>query len=137
MTAPVHDWVFRARPVDVLDGDTLTLELDLGLNVRRVETVRLLDAAAPELRGASRPRGLLARAWLAEWLEHAAEDAASAWPLVLRSHQPPRPGDPNPREKYGRLLAEIWRTVDGEHLNAAIVAAGHARPWDGRGAQPA
>lgn len=44
--------------------------------------------------------------------------------------------DRDTKEKYGRWLGTIWRPQDETSVNAQMVAAGHAREWDGQGARP-
>lgn len=44
--------------------------------------------------------------------------------------------DRDTKEKFGRWLGTIWRQRDDTSVNDQMVAAGHARPWDGKGARP-
>jgi endonuclease YncB( thermonuclease family) len=44
--------------------------------------------------------------------------------------------DKDAKEKYGRWLGTLWRPKDDTSVNDQMVAAGHARPWDGKGARP-
>ena len=84
-----HRWLWRARVVRVIDGDTLDLEIDCGFHTVRTERVRLLGVNAPEMKGETRAAGELARAeamlWcdqLDRWLElfpTAPPDAVAAW----------------------------------------------------------
>ena len=53
---------YRATVVSVYDGDTCTVDIDLGLNTWvRGEKLRLYRINAPELRGVERPEGLKSR----------------------------------------------------------------------------
>src|SRR5262245_60436033 len=82
---------YRAAVTAVHDGDTCTVDLDLGLGVwARGEKVRLNRINAPEL---STRRGPAARAFLAKLL--------AGKTVVLHTIK-------DRREKYGRFLGEIW-----------------------------
>lgn len=95
---------YKAMVTAVYDGDTCTVDIDLGLHVWiKNEKIRLYGINAPELRGKERPQGLLARDFLRELILnkeitlHTIKDA---------------------REKYGRYLGEIWVINEkGKSLN--------------------
>lgn len=56
---------YEAIVTSVYDGDTVTVDIDLGLGVwKRGERIRLARIDAPEIRGAERPEGLLSRDFL-------------------------------------------------------------------------
>lgn len=100
----------------VHDGDTPYVDVHLGWEVWfRDEPVRLLDCWAPELREAGGPESKAALELLL--------DADATLPgfqagkrVILRSHG---------REKYGRLLGEIY--ADGRSVNAEQVRCRHAK----------
>ena len=98
---------------EVYDGDTITADIDLGFKVwRRDEKLRLFGIDAPEVRGETRPAGLQAR------------DALRSRILnrdVIVCTIKDKTG------KYGRYLAEVF--LDGENINAWLVAEGHAIPY--------
>lgn len=122
---PTPGYVYRARPVRAVDGDTAALVLDLGCHVALSATVRLLGVDTPELVGPTRAAGLAAREFAAGWLAAAAGDVG-AWPLVVRTEL-------DRAEKYGRLLGTVWRAATGACLNTELLAAGLAVPYDGGG----
>ena len=105
---------YRARVVSVYDGDTCTVEIDLGLSVwLRGEKLRLARINAPEVRGRERAAGLAARDWL--------KTRIAGKEVVLHTWK-------DQKGKFGRYLAEVWR-ADGDgwlNINDALVAAGHA-----------
>jgi len=106
---------YRARVTDVYDGDTCTVEIDLGLATWiRGEKLRLLRINAPELKGRDKTRGIAARDHLRKLVLNKN--------VLLQTIK-------DKREKYGRYLAEIWIEADGHPVNAndAMVQAGHAR----------
>ena len=114
---PAQLWVYRARPLLVVDGDTVDVLIDAGFRASRTERLRLLGLNTPEVRGESRPAGLAARAFVSTWL---AGIGTSDWPLVIQTAK---------ADAFGRYLATIWRAVDGCCLNDDILAAGHAVPF--------
>jgi micrococcal nuclease len=96
--------------IRVIDGDTLILDIDLGMRIHTQQVVRLLGVNTPEIVGESRAAGLAAKEWVE--LELARHDK-----LLIETHL-----DKN--DKYGRLLATVWLS-DNETLNEAIIADGH------------
>jgi endonuclease YncB( thermonuclease family) len=121
-----HDdeYIRRARYVENHDGDTATLVVRLGWGVTIGEpfTFRVLGVNCPELRD---PGGVAAQAFTAAWF---AAGGAAKWPFVVESVI---------FDKYGgRFDGHIWRVGDGANLGDDLLAAGHAKRWDGKGARP-
>lgn len=105
---------YRARVVDVYDGDTCRVDIDLGLNTWiKNEPIRLYRIDAPELRGDERERGLLARDYLRELVLD-----KNIYLQTIKDR----------KGKYGRYLGELWIEVEGEirNVNDMMVEAGHA-----------
>ncbi len=118
-----------AQVVSVLDGDTLEVRVHIWLGQELRTRVRLAGIDAPELKGkCDRERDLArrARAYLLARLDPAAAGAgagAGAGAVRLREVR---------YGKYaGRVLARV-ETLDGTDLGQELVAAGLARPYDGR-----
>lgn len=105
---------YGASVIRVVDGDTVDLRLDLGLDISLNLRVRLSGIDAPE-RG--KPGGSEATAWLSEKLKPRVD--------VLVKTEKDR------REKYGRYLATIYLLGDVTHINEQMIEAGHAKPYDG------
>lgn len=105
---------YRARVLRVLDADTLWLSVDCGFDLALRMTVRLAGLDAPEKRT---PAGGLATAFVRAWL-------ASNPDFTLRTEK-------DSREKFGRYLGTLVSST-GETLNDALIASGHAVPYDGR-----
>jgi micrococcal nuclease len=107
---------YRATVTSVYDGDTCTVDIDLGLRTWvRGEKLRLTRINAPELRGAERARGLKSR-------DHLRGLVLGREVLLMTIK--------DRREKYGRYLAEIWLAgADGalQNVNDLMVEAGHAK----------
>lgn len=102
----------------VHDGDTLTVDVDLGWNVwRHNESLRLVGLNAPEL---NTPAGKSAQAYLATLLP-------LGTPVSIRTER-------DKTEKYGRMLATV--DLPGLCVNLDLLDKGYAKPWDGTGARP-
>ncbi|NWF38201.1 nuclease [Mariprofundus sp. NF] len=109
---PFH---YHARVSSVYDGDTCTVDIDLGLGVWKYgEKVRLYRINTPELRGDERAEGLISRDRLRELIDGK---------VILLETVKDKKG------KYGRYLAEIWlATEDGswKNINDQLVLEGLA-----------
>jgi micrococcal nuclease len=106
---------YRAKITAVYDGDTCTADVDLGFKVVvRGEKIRLARINAPEIRGASRKEGLVARGFLRELI--------LGKEVLLKTIR-------DKRGKYGRYLGEIIVKKGRRNVNAnnALVKAGHAK----------
>ena len=54
----------------MIDGDTIVLDIDLGFGIWRLgQKVRVLGVNAPEMRGAPREAGRIAKAATTDWLQ--------------------------------------------------------------------
>lgn len=103
---------YSAEVLDVHDGDTCHLDIDLGLHVRVSAHVRLAHINAPELHEAN---GMRAQERLAELLGDG--------PLVVRTIR-------DRTEKYGRWLAEIVNN-SGVDVGAQLLAEDLAVTYEG------
>jgi micrococcal nuclease len=103
---------YAATVVDVHDGDTCHLEIDVGLHVSVRADVRLAHVNAPELKEAN---GARARDRLAELLADG--------PLVIHTIR-------DRTEKYGRWLGEITN-ASGVDVGTQLLAEGLAVPYEG------
>lgn len=106
---------YRALVTKVYDGDTCTVDIDLGLGSWiRGEKVRLYRINAPEVRGAERPAGLRSR----DFLRSKILDKE----VLLETVK-------DKKGKYGRYLADIWlKDENGNwaNINDLLVQQGHA-----------
>lgn len=107
---------YRATVTAVHDGDTCTVDIDLGLGTWvHGAHVRLNRINAPELHGVDQARGEAARDYLTGLLLDKA--------IVLQTIK-------DTREKFGRYLGEVWLERDGQpalNVNDDLVTTGHAR----------
>lgn len=108
---------YSASVLSVVDGDTLHVELDLGLDVRVRTTLRLNGIDCPELKT---PAGKAAKAFTEAWVKN------NGGVVVVDTYK-------DKREKYGRYLAEVRPTVPPYvlSLNQSLLVNGHAKPYDG------
>ncbi len=113
-----HLYHYRGRVTSVYDGDTVTVDLDLGLKTWvSGEKLRLYRINAPEIRGEERPAGLVSRDFLRALVQGKS---------VLVETIADKKG------KYGRYLAELWieRDDSWQNVNDLLVQAGHAEYRD-------
>lgn len=104
---------YKALVRKVYDGDTVTVDIDLGFDIIvRGQKIRLLRINAPEVRGQERERGLKSRDALRGKI-------GSKW-VTLKTQQ-------DKKGKYGRWLGEIW--IEGECVNDWLVKEGHAEVY--------
>lgn len=111
----MHDYIYDAKVLNIVDGDTVDVLIFLGLDVSVTERLRLHRINAWETRGAEREKGLLAKDFVAQVLTLGD---------VIEVHT-----YKDKKGKYGRYLADIY-CGNGEHrfcLNDELVARGHAR----------
>jgi micrococcal nuclease len=106
--APAGDRI--GRVVRVVDGDTIAVAL-----AGRVERVRYVGIDTPESVKPDTPVQCYAHKAAAENARLVAREQVR---LVL---------DAEPRDRFGRLLAYVYRARDGLFVNAALVRGGFAR----------
>lgn len=114
---------YRARIAKVVDGDTVDVDIDLGLGVHKLERCRLRGLNAPELHSknaAEKARGLAAKKRLAELVE-----GVALFVITVKDE----------REKYGRYLVDVL-LPDRRSVNAILISEGVCKAWDGKGARP-
>jgi micrococcal nuclease len=108
--APAMPTDGTATVVEVIDGDTITVELGA-----RTEDVRLLGVDTPETKHPSRP------------VECFGAEAAAFTADLLPPGTPVRlERDEEARDAYGRLLAYVRRTPDDVFVNLELVRRGYA-----------
>jgi len=100
--------------VSVTDGDTVRVRLEGG----GVERVRLIGIDTPELHD---PRTVVEC--------FAAEAAAETQRLLPAGAAVRLETDVEPRDRYGRLLAYVWRADDRLFVNETLVEGGWAVPY--------
>lgn len=116
---------FRAKCLEVIDGDTLHLYIDTGFHKYEEQHVRLLGVNTPELhdkdpfkREAAQAAKEFTKATVAEW----AAKSTDGWPLYLESYK----GD-----SFGRWLCTVWPSSHllAVDLSTLIIQNGHGVPY--------
>lgn len=113
------DYTYNAVVVSIHDGDTLTLDVDLGFGIwHKGMVIRFLGMDAKELKT---PEGQEAYGFLKEQLPVGAK-------VILNSYK-------DRADKYGgRWLGTIM--YGNLSINLLMVKTGHATAWDGKGEKP-
>lgn len=114
MTEP--SYTYRAEIVNVVDGDTVDVEVDLGFSATLKMRCRLWGINAPEMRGASAEAGREAKARLRYLIETGGNV------LTIKTHK-------DRQDKYGRYLAELCIAGSPRTINQQMVDEGHAVPY--------
>ena len=113
---------YRSSLVNIIDGDTIDVDLDLGFAVvLKKQRIRLYGINTPESRTRDleeKRYGLAAKARLRELLE--AADTITVKTAI----------DKKARGKYGRILGTIF--ADDVDVNKLLVDEGYAIVYDGR-----
>lgn len=105
---------YNARCTSVYDGDSITIDIDLGFKHWMLgQKIRLFGINTPEVRGSDRLGGLIARDRLRELIE--------GRDIILASHRD-RAG------KYGRWLATIY--IDDININKLLLDEGLATIYE-------
>jgi len=107
---------YSASVMRVIDGDTLELQIEIWPRTTVRATVRLAGIDTPEAR---------ARAECERQAARAATEFARRWVAERKPISVLLTG----RDKYGRELGRV--VSGGEDLAQALIAAGHARAYDG------
>ena len=105
---------YRGTVVSVYDGDTITVNVELGFHVSlSKEKFRLYRINTPEVRGSEKEKGIISRDWLRERILNKE--------VILVTHK-------DKKGKYGRWLADIW--LDDVCINDELVDKGLAEYKD-------
>ncbi len=105
--ARVKSWQGKCVVVEVWDGDTIHVTIDLGFNVFINTKVRIHNCWAPELK---EPGGEASRNFLAGWLPPGTI-------LLCESKR---------LDRYGRAEADLL-TIKGEDVATVMISTGHAK----------
>lgn len=100
---------YRCELVRVVDGDTIIVLVDQGLDQFKKMRCRLARINAPELPTAA---GVESRNWLVNQLLNQE--------LVINTKK-------DRTDPYGRYIVELW--IGDNNVNDAALLSGHARPY--------
>ena len=96
-------YYYKAFVTGVYDGDSITVDIDLGLNIwTHAQKIRLANINTPELRGDEREAGLISRDWL--------RNKILGKEIILKIIK-------DKKGKYGRWIGEIWLDEGTEYAN--------------------
>jgi micrococcal nuclease len=114
------DYIRRAKIVRLVDGDTVDVDIDLGMAITTRQRLRLFGINTPEVRGPEKVAGHAATQHLADLLVQFRHEGD--WDIVVQTYK-------DKKGKFGRLLAVlIGDDGDGNpvNLNERMVEDGHA-----------
>jgi micrococcal nuclease len=100
-----------ARVVRVVDGDTIAVRLD-----GRQERVRYIGVDTPETKKPGSP------------VECYGKRASAENERLVEGEEVRLVADAEARDRYGRMLAYVYRVDDGRFVNAELVRGGFAQP---------
>ena len=107
------NYTYKALVVGVYDGDTITVDIDLGMSTwKKNVKMRLARIDTPELRGDEREDGLRVRDYVRS--------------MILDKHVTIKTIK-DATGKYGRYIAEV--VVNGENLNDHLIEQGMAEEY--------
>lgn len=121
MSEPYESNCYRARLLDIVDGDTMDLEVDLGFDAFVRVRVRLVAVDTPEIHFVSRD---------SEEYEEGREAVAFVEDFFDRhDHVILQTEKDGGRGSYGRWLATIFPPDGGDDLGQQLLDEGLAEPF--------
>jgi len=104
------DYTYKAYVTKVYDGDTITVDIDLGMNTWKKDvTLRLARIDTPEVRGKERSQGLQVRDYVRVLILNQE--------VIIKTTK-------DKTGKYGRYLAEV--VIGNMNLNDHLLELGMA-----------
>lgn len=108
-------YIYKAKILDVHDGDTITALVDLGFRIQMEIKVRFYGINTPEITGPTKPEGLKSKQRVI--------DLISGKDIVLKTYK-------DKQEKFGRWLADIYiNEADTKSVNQMLIEEGLAVPF--------
>ena len=95
-------YVYDAKIVRIIDGDTFDFEIDLGFSIHVKERMRLYGVNTPEIRGPERQEGLKVKKYVSDKILNKTFEI-----LVYK------------KGKYGRYVADLM-LIDKERLSVHL-----------------
>jgi micrococcal nuclease len=104
---------YKATVTKVYDGDTITVDFDLGFGILiRKQKIRLLGINTPEVRGPEKPQGIISR--------NALRQRILGKVVTIKTSK-------DKKGKYGRWLGEVF--MDEENINQWLISEGYAKEY--------
>jgi micrococcal nuclease len=119
MAKKLDPWIYNARLIRGVDGDTADAWIDCGFNIQIKKRIRFkgIDTWESRTRDLDEKKlGLKAKAYTKEMLER------NDGKFTVKSHGV---------GKYGRLLGEIFIDGEDKSLNDLLLENGHAYVYEG------
>lgn len=111
---------YKAKVLSIYDGDTMTLEIDLGFKISHIIKIRLAGIDTPEIRTKNKKEKELAykvRDYLRNMLLNKE--------VIITTEK---------SGKYGRYLCHLY--YDDTYINNHLIVLGYAKPYDGGKREP-
>jgi micrococcal nuclease len=102
---------YKAKVLDIHDGDTITALIDLGFHVQIEVKVRFYGINAPEITGPTKANGLKSKQRVIELI--------SGKDVILKTYK-------DKQEKYGRWLADVYPPNSPDSVNSILLKEGLA-----------
>ena len=104
---------YKATVTKVYDGDTITVDFDLGFGILiRKQKIRLLGINTPEVRGPEKPQGIISR--------DALRQRILGKVVIIKTSK-------DKKGKYGRWLGEVY--MEDENINQWLITEGYAKEY--------
>ncbi len=104
---------YKATVTKVYDGDTITVDFDLGFGiVLKKQTIRLFGINTPEVRGTEKADGIISR--------DALRQRILGKQVIIKTSK-------DKKGKYGRWLGEVF--VKDENINQWLLEEGYAKAY--------
>ena len=108
-------YCYDAKVVKVYDGDTITVEVDLGFKVKTTQKIRLYGINTFEIRGEERVKGLLAKQFVVDRIK---DKIIKLYTIKDKTG------------KYGRYLGLVYYVDESNNminLNKELVQNNHGK----------
>ena len=110
---------YNATVIDIVDGDTITVDIDLGFNVKLAnQKVRLLGVDTPESRTSDKIEkifGMVSKEYCKKFIDECKDKT-----IIIRTYLS------DSEEKFGRLLGEIINPTTKKILNEELIKNNYA-----------
>ena len=109
-----HQYVYKAKIINVVDGDTVDMIVDLGFYTFIKERFRLSHIDTPELNSPDaeeRKKAVEAKNFMSQYNNQ---------DVLIKSSK---------KDKYGRFLAEIYQLNSTTSINDSLVSNNLAKIW--------
>jgi len=115
----MNPFIYKAKVLRVVDGDTCDVMLDLGFNFFQKGRVRLVGIDTPESRTRDKVEkkyGLLSKQYLKDWV--------AKYPHILV--------ESSAKGKFGRILGNLYDPTKTECFNEIVIRDHYAVPYEGQ-----